>query len=310
MFEVTKNIQRLARELFIDEEEQVRFIQALAEGKSSEQAIIWLAEKQECFQKKKNVPWQADFIDCLESDQAAGSNSLHQAGKYYCLDFSSVFEAAVFNQVDNTPEAILDLCASPGGKSVLAWRYFKPQVLISNEVIGKRLGQLHSNIKRCGIPAIISNNDSADFAKYYELAFDLVIVDAPCTGQSLIAKGKKSPSCFHPATINLNFNRQKRIIANASSAVAPGAYLAYMTCAYSYKENEGVVEWFLKKFPEFVAVEVSSLKDFRSALTENPCYRLFPQQKMGAGGFCVLFKRETESLRKELDLRKLRRIKM
>ncbi|MEG5173865.1 hypothetical protein [Microcoleus sp. B3-D7] len=74
---------------------------------------------------------------------------------------------------------------------------------------------------------------------------NLVIVDAPCTGQSLLAKGDKAPGCFHHVTINSNANRQKRIFANSAKIVAPQGYLVYMTCTYSTAENEQVSEWLL-----------------------------------------------------------------
>lgn len=308
MFELTNNMRRLAKEIFNSEQDEQKFFDALALGQSSEQAIVLIDSNINHFKLNPQQGLQADFIHWIEKGQMPGQHLDHDLGKYYCLDYSSVFEAAVFWGIKQKPEIVIDLCASPGGKTILAWKFFQPKTLIANEVIGKRLGQLHSNLKRCNIPAIITNNDSLDFAKNCELSADLVIVDAPCTGQSLIAKGKKSPSCFHPATINLNFNRQKRIIANAASCVRNNAYLAYMTCTYSFKENEGIVSWFLKKFPEFQAVSVDRLENFRSRLIVEPCYRLFPQEKLGAGGFCVLFKRSTEAENKTANLSKLKKI--
>ena len=79
----------------------------------------------------------------------------------------------------------------------------------------------------------------------------MVIVDAPCTGQSLLAKGDKALGCFHPVSINKSASRQKRIMANAAQTVAGGGYLAYMTCTFSTEENEQVGEWLMKQFPQF-----------------------------------------------------------
>ncbi|NLV95346.1 MAG: hypothetical protein GX031_12510, partial [Candidatus Riflebacteria bacterium] len=63
---------------------------------------------------------------------------------------------------------------------------------------------------------------------------------------SLLVKGAQSQnSCFHPATINMNSNRQKKIIANSGKTVVDGGYLLYMTCTYSKEENEDVVKWFI-----------------------------------------------------------------
>ncbi len=135
---------------------------------------------------------------------------------------------------------------------------------------------LISNLKRCQIsPSIVMNRDSRIFAESINSTCDLVLVDAPCTGQSLLAKGEKAPGCFHPTAINKSANRQKRIIANSAQIVAPQGYLAYMTCTYSPEENEQVCEWFLSKFPQFQPVKVSHLQDYQSHLTDIPVIAFF-----------------------------------
>ncbi len=119
---------------------------------------------------------------------------------------------------------------------------------------------------------------------------DVVVVDAPCTGQSLLAKGETAPGCFHPVQINKNANRQRRILANAAQAVAPEGYLAYMTCAYSPEENEDTIAWLLARFPQFQPVIVPALHLFQSHLTDLPCYRMMPQDGLGAGAFTCLLR--------------------
>lgn len=119
---------------------------------------------------------------------------------------------------------------------------------------------------------------------------DVVVVDAPCSGQSLLLKGKSSPGGFHPATVQMNSKRQRRILANASRLVNVKAIFWYSTCTFSRAENEGVIEWFLKKFPEFETCVVNSLAAHRSGHSEAYCYRLFPFEGFGAGGFTCLLR--------------------
>jgi 16S rRNA C967 or C1407 C5-methylase (RsmB/RsmF family) len=162
-------------------------------------------------------------------------------------------------------------------------------------VVGKRLPQLISNLKRCQIErAIALRLEVETLAAMIPKTAQVVLVDAPCSGQSLLAKGEKSPGCFHPATINGNANRQKRILANSAQLVAPQGYLVYTTCTYSPEENEQVIEWLIKRFPQFQSVEVASLADFQSALSHFYCYRMFPQTGLGAGAFTALL-RNTEA---------------
>ncbi|WP_353929625.1 RsmB/NOP family class I SAM-dependent RNA methyltransferase [Okeanomitos corallinicola TIOX110] len=282
---------KVARRLFNNADEQARFIAALVDPQPFSPCILWCQERPQIspFVVEISTLWQPKFIDRLNISEKPGQHFLHQQGYFYCLDFSSVFAASVLLTINQPISLIFDMCAAPGGKSIFAWKALQPDLLISNEVIGKRLGMLISNLKRCQIqPSCVVNRDPSIFAESFSQSSNLVIVDAPCTGQSLLAKGGKAPGCFHHTSINKSANRQKRIIANSAQVVAPQGYLLYMTCTYSPEENEQVCEWFLEKFPQFKAVKVEHLSTYQSHLTDIPCYRMFPQDRLGAGAFTVL----------------------
>ncbi|MBE9005977.1 RsmB/NOP family class I SAM-dependent RNA methyltransferase [Fortiea sp. LEGE XX443] len=296
---------KLSRRLFESLEEQEKFIAALVNPQFFSPSILWCQPKPEIspFLVETPLIWQPQFIDRLALGEKPGQHTLHNQGYFYCLDFSSVFSASILLAITQSIHTIFDMCAAPGGKSIFAWKALEPELLISNEVIGKRLGMLISNLKRCQInPSIVVNRDSSIFAESIPASTNLVIVDAPCTGQSLLAKGEKAPGCFHPTAINKSANRQKRIIANSAQIVASQGYLAYMTCTYSPEENEQVCEWFLSRFPQFKAVKVSHLQEYQSHLTTIPCYRMFPQNRLGAGAFAVLFQNTAEGESQQLDL--------
>ena len=287
---VSNTLLRLARRLFSSDAQQERFIGSLLNPVERPTAIVWTETRPRTnpFLPKASVSWQPDFVDLVSFDQRPGRHNVHSNGDIYCLDPSSVFASQVLTAV---PEAhsIIDLCASPGGKAILAWRCLKPQHLLCNEVIGKRIGALISNLKRCRItPVQVCSLDSAVLVDRMGAAADLVIVDAPCSGQSLIARGKKSPGCFHPATINMNSNRQRRILSNAVKLVAPGGYLAYMTCTYAIKENERNLDWLLRKNPQLRPVNVPLLTAWQSQYSDASCYRLWPFDSVGAGAFAAL----------------------
>lgn len=290
------NLLRLARQLFpADEAERAAFVAALGEPRPYQPAVMWMRERPAVlpFAIAERPAWLPHFVDLAAPGERPGQHPLHHEGAYYCFDVSSVFAASVLSALPAEPEVVMDVCASPGGKSLFAWRCLRPRMLVANEVIGKRTGQLIANLKRCGAhPAMATNADTAVLSRMCPNSADVVIVDAPCSGQSLIARGHKAPGCFHPATINLNANRQRRILANAAAIVAPGGWLAYLTCTYAEKENEGNLRWLLRQFPEFAAMPVPSLSPHQSSLTDDPCFRLWPQDSIGAGAFAALLHRD------------------
>ncbi len=295
----SKYLIKLAAELFDDAQSRERFAECVMNPCGGVKSLIWIKDRpaQIPFKLLPKTSFEPEFVDAVAADETPGSQDLHEEGYYYCLDRSSVFSASAISEIKLSAPRILDMCASPGGKSIFAFRALKPSLMISNEVIGKRLGALISNLKRLGIaPVSVTSSDSKVWANQCAQAFDVVLADVPCSGQSLIRKASEAPGCFHPATVNMNSNRQKRILANSLQTVAPGGYLSYMTCTFSPAENERVIEWALKKFPNFMPTKVAHLIEFQSTLTERPCYRLWPQQGLGAGGFVCLLKNTQELL--------------
>jgi len=286
---------RLAGRCFEDSAEREAFLEALRVPRPYAPAIVRMTrdEPLESLRCRARPSWLPANAELLETGERPGATDAHDRGELYVLDPSSVFAASLFTHLDR-PEVVCDLCASPGGKSIIAWRELAPARLLANEVIGKRLGAIVSNFERCRIdPAAIYQRDPSVWSAEAARCADLLIVDAPCSGQSLLARGKKVPGGFHPSTINLNVNRQRRILGNAASIVAPQGHLAYMTCTFSEKENEGNLRWFLKRHPGFAPVEVPALEAYRSHLTDLPCYRLWPHRGEGAGAFTALLRHET-----------------
>lgn len=299
----SKLLIRIVKKLFESSSDQEVFVTAITSPQQFDPCLVWMKTPPSPLagERPKEVPAGGkgegevffDFVDRVPHDSQPGKNILHDQGFYYCMDFSSVFMASVIKGIEEKIETILDLCSAPGGKGIISWRYFNPKELVCNEVMKKRLPQLMANLKRCQIqPVKIISSDPQHLTKIYSSHFDLVIVDAPCSGQALLAKGKRADGCFHPVLIKKNAMRQRRILACASQLVIPGGYLAYMTCTYSKEENEDQIAWFCKKFPDMVPISVNSLEKFQSHLSKNPCYRLWPQQKLGAGGFTCLFKKQ------------------
>lgn len=298
-------MRKQAEALFANPAERDRFVRCLMEPGGREQAIIVLrneAEVASALPQVGRTTWQPEFVRRVPDEQRPGRHHLHDQGDYYVLDYSSVFAATPLLEIDEPTPYVLDLCAAPGGKAIFGYRALRPERIVANETIRKRTTALISNLFRCKIEgSSVWSADPSIWAERHPETFDLVIVDAPCTGQSLLAKGMEAPGCFSPQMIDLNVGRQRRIVGNAARCVRPGGWLLYSTCTFSRKENEKVVEWLVAQagtrrgdespFPEFHPVEVPRLTEFRSVHSPLASYRLFPHQGLGAGAFTCLLRR-------------------
>lgn len=286
-----------AKKLLDDPADRERFLECLKHGQSARTAILWRDERSPIpFALAEPAPWQPDWVDTLaDAKDRPGQHPLHAAGAFYVLDLSSVFDAAPVRAIPIPRPIVLDLCASPGGKAMHAWRALAPRMLYANEVTAHRRGALISNLERCRItPSSVTRWDSQSWAETAPESVDVVLVDAPCSCQTLPARGEASPGCFHPVNISKCLSRQRRILANALVTLAPGGYLAYMTCTYSREENEAVIEWLMAKVGGATPVEVPHLAAHRSKLVDFPCYRLWPWEGFGAGGFTCLLRKDGE----------------
>lgn len=310
MMEATNLMRKAAETLFPEAAEaQDAFLRALLEPTPRGGAILWTVPRREgefdTVPRETLPSWFPDSVEVACPGVKIGLGAAYAAGEVYPLDFSSVaMGSAMLAARDALPPdpRVLDLCAAPGGKTILASVLLRPGLILANEVEAKRLGPLRHNLSRCRVAnARTQRLDPAEIARLAPAAFDLCLVDAPCSGQSLLAKGIANPGCFHPSTVKGNARRQFRILSAAAETVAPGGFLLYTTCTFSPRENEGVVEKLLDGVPDFAPVEVPHLAELRSSLAEFPAYRDYPHRSAGVGGFAALLRRAGEGGREERD---------
>jgi len=222
------------------------------------------------------------------------------AGAYYVQEASSMFLYEALRQtVDFSKQLkILDLCAAPGGKSTLvADMLAGAGLLISNEVIRNRAGVLRENLEKWGASntAVVSA-EAEEFAAL-EGWFDVVVTDAPCSGEGLFRKDPDAVREWSPANVELCTGRQRRILAAAVEALAPGGVLAYSTCTFNRSENEENVAWMIQNF-DFERVELTIPSEWGIVATDGG-YRFFPHRLRGEGFFISIFRKKEGILKKQ-----------
>lgn len=196
----------------------------------------------------------------LESRPIFSSDPLWHAGAYYVQEASSMSIEQAFLQVKTQmdgPLKVLDLCAAPGGKSThLAGLLNENDLLVSNEVIRSRVGILMENlIKQGSSNCIITNADSAEFVKCGPV-FDVVLVDAPCSGEGLFRKDPEAVNEWNPENVQTCELRQRRILENCIRTVRQGGFLIYSTCTYNPGENHRQIDYLLEQGFELQSFEL------------------------------------------------------
>ncbi|HMS98658.1 MAG TPA: hypothetical protein PKA12_07920 [Saprospiraceae bacterium] len=175
---------------------------------------------------------------------------LFQAGAYYVQEASSMVLCHVLSQLQ-LPEspAVLDLCAAPGGKSTLLLDFLNGKGhLVANEVIKSRAAVLVDNLVKWGYAnCCITNNDPKDFTQL-ENHFDLILVDAPCSGEGMFRKDHNAIAEWSIDNVALCAGRQQRIIDDVLPALKEGGYLIYSTCTFNQQENISNVAEYVEKY--------------------------------------------------------------
>lgn len=193
----------------------------------------------------EKIPWCENAV-YLETRPSYTLDPLFHAGAYYPQEAGSMVLDAVLRQLPlSANPKVLDLCAAPGGKSTLIASFMENKgLLVSNEVIQQRSKILKENLSKWGYTnTIVTNNDPKDFCRL-EHFFDVIVIDAPCSGEGMFRKDSKAREEWSENNVQLCSGRQKRIVMDAWDALKPGGFLIYSTCTFNSCENEENVKWF------------------------------------------------------------------
>ena len=241
------------------------------------------------------VPWNS-YGYYLSVRPSFTADSLFHAGAYYVQEASSMFLEEALKQTTNLnqPIKVLDLCAAPGGKSTLIQSLILDKsLLVSNEVIKTRVSVLAENITKWGAAnVIVTNNDPADFRKL-PAYFDVIVVDAPCSGSGLFRKDPKAINEWSEQNVELCCQRQERILTDILPSLKEGGILIYSTCSFSTAEDEAIAGWLIKNHAlQTIRLQLKSewnIVESMDAETNAYGYRFYPDQLKGEGFFIGAF---------------------
>lgn len=237
--------------------------------------------------------WQGGFY-LPERGAFTFDPSLHQ-GVYYVQDAASMFMARVARVLaGGEPVRWLDACAAPGGKTTAVLDAL-PQgsVVVANEFVRTRADILRENLAKWGKPDVkVTNADTKIFRKYPGL-FHIVAADVPCSGEGMMRKDPEAVAQWSPGLVESCARRQREIVENLWTALAPGGYFVYSTCTFNRTENEELVQWMMDEFSA-VPVEIPVEQSWGISPgidVDFPCYRFIPGVTRGEGFFIAVLRK-------------------
>lgn len=259
---------------------------------------------------ESRVAWWKQGVYLPSRPRFTSDPALHQ-GRYYVQDASSMITAAIASRISltiaeeqqsETPLLWLDACAAPGGKTTAALDGLPDgSLVVANEYDYSRAEILKENVAKWGNPAtVITRGDTAQFRKLGE-TFDVIAVDAPCSGEGMMRKDLTAREQWSPALVEECRARQCEILDNLWEALRPGGFLVYSTCTFNTTENELMVDRMRREYGA-VPVDTGLLRenDGMDGEVEIPgveplhCMRFIPGRARGEGLFITLLRKPGE----------------
>jgi len=182
-------------------------------------------------------------------------------------------------------------------------------LLVSNEIIRSRNNILIDNLMKWGCGnVIVSNNDPSAFQKL-EGYFDIMVIDAPCSGSGLFRKDVEAIDEWSLNNVQLCSQRQQRILAHALPALKENGILIYSTCSYSKQEDEDIMDWLVEEFGmENLELKIEwdwNIVETHSPKTRSTGYRFYPYKLKGEGLFLACFRKTSQAKESKYRLVKL-----
>ncbi|MEO7531350.1 MAG: RsmB/NOP family class I SAM-dependent RNA methyltransferase, partial [Sediminibacterium sp.] len=248
----------------------------------------------------ETIPWCV-YGYYLSKRPSFTLDPVFHAGAYYVQEASSMFIWHVLKEVvgTNTYQKVLDLCAAPGGKSTLLASYFRDGLVIANEVIKSRAAVLVENITKWGSDNVIVTNNNPSHFQSLPGYFDVMVIDAPCSGSGLFRKDPDAINEWSEDNVQLCSQRQQRILADVLPALKEDGLLIYSTCSYSAEEDEVIADWLVREMnmqSKQLAVDIEwKIIETCSPEKNAYCYRFYPDKIKGEGFFVAVFQKKASA---------------
>ncbi len=240
--------------------------------------------------KLDQIPWCREGFYISGERTDIGNTIEHMLGYIYVQEAASMLPPMVL--MPNKHEIVLDEAAAPGSKTTqLASMMENTGIIVANDVSYERIMPLTINLQRCGVSNAVV---TLMHGKGIRHKFDKILLDAPCSGTGAIRKSLKTIEMWNPNAISRLASYQKGLLINAFDNLNEDGTLVYSTCSVEPEENEGVIDFLLKKRDcklEEIKLDIKrspvilEFEDEKYNEEIKKCLRIWPQDNDTEGFF-------------------------
>ena len=216
--------------------------------------------------KYEDVSWYEDAL-ILDEEKNIRELDIYKNGEIYMQSLSSMIPPIV---LEPKKEKILDMAASPGGKTTEIYNLSNKEAIITAvEKNPIRADRLKYNINKQGTQATILVTDASKLDEFFR--FDKILLDAPCSGSGTLSTLDNSLNHFNKNLIKNSVETQKKLLSKALQILKQNSTMVYSTCSILYEENEAQLEQLIKQNKiEIIPINEELFKDIPKLPTKIP----------------------------------------
>ena len=255
------------------------------------------------------IAWSKNGRKLKERPSFTLDTAFH-AGAYYVQEAASQFIDYIVSQEDLQGKRVLDMCSAPGGKTTIySTAVGEDGLVVANEYVRSRANILADNVRKWGMGNVLVTNNAPEHIAQFEGWFDLVAVDAPCSGEGMFRKEEVAREDWSEEAVKMCAARQLSIVREAWQSLKDGGLFIYSTCTFNEDEDEGLLRAFIEEVGEVFEpsqrVEIEETWGVvRGEVGDFQTFRFFPHKTDSEGLFVAVARKAEPTTQRTPKARK------
>lgn len=257
----------------------------------------------------ETIAWSKNGRKLKERPSFTLDTAFH-AGAYYVQEAASQFIDHIVSTEELKGKRVLDMCSAPGGKTTIySTAVGVDGLVVANEYVRSRANVLADNVRKWGMGNVLVTNNAPEHIAQFEGWFDLVAVDAPCSGEGMFRKEEVAREDWSLDAVKMCAARQLSIVREAWQSLKAGGLFIYSTCTFNDEEDEGVLRTFIDEmgdvFEPSQRVEVDDAWGVvRGEVGAFQTFRFFPHKTDSEGLFVAVARKAEPTTQRTPKARK------